>query len=378
MLTDTFNEIFASDTFVKAVFGNRRKKSQEISKAVIRPVTIKGDDMFQCEYHYENKVTHENISADFIPYFAASLIGSLFKQADIFMTDENISILASKPENPRVRHTKAENRKQADNHNRKKEYILPEGEPVDFLIRLGVMTKDGQVIHKHYSKFRQINRFLEIVDDSYDNLPKDGILKVIDFGCGKSYLTFALYYYLVNVKGREAEITGLDLKTDVISSCNTISQNLGYSGLRFEVGDIADYTSEDIDMVVTLHACDTASDYALINAVNWKSKVILSVPCCQHELFRQIDSETLSPLLRHGLLKDKFTELLTDELRVLKLEEKGYDVSVLEFTSLEHTSKNVMIKAVKGVPYKKKQLKAASDYKKLKEEFNVNPTIDSL
>ena len=378
MLTDTFNEIFTSDTFVKAVFGNRRKKSQEISKAVIRPVTIKGDDMFQCEYHYENKVTHENIPQDDISYFAASLIGSLFKQADIFMTDENITILASKPENPRIKHTKAENIKQGDNHNRKKEYIIPEGEPVDFLIRLGVMTKDGQVVHKHYSKFRQINRFLEIVDDSFNSLPKDGVLKVIDFGCGKSYLTFALYYYLVNVKGREAEITGLDLKADVISSCRTISQDLGYSGLNFEVGDIADYTSDDIDMVVTLHACDTASDYALINAVNWKSKVILSVPCCQHELFRQIDSETLSPLLRHGLLKDKFTELLTDELRVLKLEEKGYDVSVLEFTSLEHTSKNVMIKAVKGVPYKKKQLKAASDYKKLKEEFNVNPTIDSL
>lgn len=144
------------------------------------------------------------------------------------------------------------------------------------------------------------------------------------------------------------------------------------------MGDIADYTGDNADMVVTLHACDTATDYALINAVNWNTRVILSVPCCQHELFSQIKNELPQPMLKYGIIKDKFTELLTDALRGLKLEEMGYKVSMIEFTPLEHTSKNIMIKAVKGMPYKKLQQKAADEYSRLKEFYNVNPAIDML
>ncbi|HIU95290.1 MAG TPA: SAM-dependent methyltransferase, partial [Candidatus Copromorpha excrementipullorum] len=199
---------------------------------------------------------------------------------------------------------------------------------------------------KHYSKFRQINRFLEIADNCFDNLPETGTLRIIDFGCGKSYLTFALYYYLRVMKGRDVEIVGLDLKEDVIRFCSDTARKLGYDRLSFLTGDIADYESDGADMVVTLHACDTATDFALINAVRWHSKVILSVPCCQHELFSQIKCDVDEPMLKHGIIKDKFTELLTNGLRGLKLEAAGYHVNMLEFTSLEHTSKNIMIKAV--------------------------------
>ena len=212
----------------------------------------------------------------------------------------------------------------------------------------------------------------------YPALPTDRTIRIIDFGCGKSYLTFALYYYLHIIKERNVSIVGLDLKKSVIDFCSRTACELGYTDLTFLMGDIADYTGDNADMVVTLHACDTATDYALINAVNWNTRVILSVPCCQHELFSQIKNELHQPMLEYGIIKDKFTELLTDALRGLKLEEMGYKVSMIEFTPLEHTSKNIMIKAVKGMPYKKLQQKAADEYSRLKEFYNVNPAIDML
>lgn len=240
------------------------------------------------------------------------------------------------------------------------------------------MDETGKVYQKHYSKFRQINRFLEIVSDCMPYFKKENI-KIIDFGCGKSYLTFALYYYLKKQLNIDVEIVGLDLKENVINLCNKIAQELNYEGLKFQLGDIADYQDTGCDMVVTLHACDTATDYALINAVKWNTKVILSVPCCQHELFKQIDSPINNPMLKHGIIKDKFTELLTDALRGLKLESVGYDVSMIEFTSLEHTSKNIMIKGIlnknASTDYKTKVL---NEYQLLKKEYDVKPTIDLL
>ena len=253
--------------------------------------------------------------------------------------------------------------------------------PCDFLIRLGVMDKAGKVIPKHYSKFRQINRYLEIVDDVFPYLPegKDKPIKIIDFGCGKAYLTFAIYYYLKIKKQRNVEIIGLDLKKDVIDFCNKVASDLGYDELKFLMGDIADYTNDEADMVVTLHACDTATDYALINAVSWNTKVILSVPCCQHELFNQIKNDVHQPMLKHGILKDRLTEYLTDGLRGLKLESKGYDVTMIEFTSLEHTARNIMIKAVKNVVIDSKRIeKANAEYEALRDFYKVNPTIDKL
>lgn len=368
-----------SGRLTRIIFAGKRKKSLEYRKITLRPVTIRGELMYQAEYHYDKKVTHQNI-----PYyegidFAQRIISEDFKQINILTETEDIQILASKPEKPKItRHAAARSAADTD-HNRKKQYILEDGRPCDFLIELGVMSPDGKVFRKHYSKFRQINRFLEIADDSFESLPQDGTIKIIDFGCGKSYLTFALYYYLRIVRGRSVEITGLDLKKDVIDFCNRTARKLGYDELDFQTGDIADFESSGADMVVTLHACDTATDFALINAVRWHSKVILSVPCCQHELFSQIKNDISEPMLKHGIIRDKFTELLTDGLRGLKLEAAGYDVNMIEFTSLEHTSKNIMIKAVlPPVPDEKAKKRASAQYEALKEFYHVSPTINLM
>ena len=376
-LEKTLNEIFENRTLVKMIAGNRRKKSLEYTKVTIKPVVIKNEYQYQAEYSYDKKVTHLNIPASEILSFAMALLDD-FKQFNIFTTSSEVQVLASKADNPRVTVRKTEARSAELSHNRDKNYLIAEGTPCDFLVKLGVMNKDGTVKPKHYHKFRQINRFLEIVEDVYPALPTDRTIRIIDFGCGKSYLTFALYYYLHIIKERNVSIVGLDLKKDVIDFCSMTACELGYTDLTFLMGDIADYTGDNADMVVTLHACDTATDYALINAVNWNSRVILSVPCCQHELFSQIDNELHQPMLKYGIIRDKFTELLTDALRGLKLEEMGYKVSMIEFTPLEHTSKNIMIKAVKGMPYRKLQQKAADEYSRLKEFYNVNPAIDML
>ena len=376
-LEKTLREIFENRTLVRMIAGNRRKKSLEYTKITIKPVVIKKEYRYQAEYSYDKKVTHLNLNEDEILSFAMSLLDN-FKQLNIFTTSDEVQVLASKTDNPRITFRKTETKTAALSHNKDKNYLIPEGTPCDFLIRLEVMNRDGSVRPKHYHKFRQINRFLEIVEDSYSALPSDRAIRIIDFGCGKSYLTFALYYYLHIIKGRDVSIVGLDLKKDVIDFCSKTARELGYTGLSFLMGDIADYTGDNADMVVTLHACDTATDYALINAVNWNTRVILSVPCCQHELFSQIKNDLHQPMLKYGIIRDKFTELLTDALRGLKLEEMGYRVSMIEFTPLEHTSKNIMIKAVKGVPYKKLQQKAADEYNRLKEFYNVNPAIDML
>ena len=378
-ITQTLCSAMDGGRLVKIIFAGKRRKSIEYKKVTLRPVTIKGEYMYQAEFHFDKKVTHQNI-----PYFegidfAEKLILEDFKQVNILTETEDIQILASKPEKPRITVQNAARRAGDLSHNKKKHYIIDDGVPCDFLIKLGVMAPDGKVFKKHYSKFRQINRFLEIADNCFESLPQTGTLRIIDFGCGKSYLTFGLYYYLKLIRKRDVEIIGLDLKDDVIHFCNDVASQLKYDGLRFLTGDIADYESDGADMVVTLHACDTATDFALINAVRWQSKVILSVPCCQHELFSQIHEPVNEPMLKHGIIKDKFTELLTDGLRGLKLESVGYDVNMIEFTSLEHTSKNIMIKAI--MPDKPKAAamkKAHSEYEALKAFYGVSPTIDAL
>lgn len=345
-ITQVLCSAMDSGKLAKIIFAGKRRKSLEYKKITLRPVTIKGEYMYQAEFHYDKKVTHENIPFYEGIDFACEAIAKDFKQINILTEDEDIQILASKPDKPKITRHQAKRTVGNLEHNRKKQYLIEDGKPCDFLVELGVMSPEGKVFQKHYSKFRQINRFLEIADDSFESLPKEGIIRIIDFGCGKSYLTFALYYYLKIMRNRSVEIVGLDLKEDVINFCNKTAAKLGYDELKFLTGDIADYESSGADMVVTLHACDTATDFALINAVKWHSKVILSVPCCQHELFSQIKNDINEPILKHGIIKDKFTEILTNGLRGLKLEAAGYDVNMIEFTSLEHTSKNVMIKAV--------------------------------
>ncbi len=365
---------------VKLVFANRRRKSTEYRKVTLRPVSVRNEYMYQAEYHFEKKVTHRNIPCFEVVDFALQLIRDDFKQVNILTETEDIQILASRPDRPKITKNPSQHSVGSLEHDRCKQYLIPNGKPCDFLIELGIMSENGKVRKNRYAKFRQINRFLEIAENSFKHLPETGTLKIIDFGCGKSYLTFALYHYLKIIKGRDVEIIGLDLKEDIIDFCNDKARKLNYNRLTFIAGDIANYESDGVDMVVTLHACDTATDFALINAVRWKSRVILSVPCCQHELFSQIRDPVNDPMLKHGIIKDKFTELLTNALRGLKLESKGYEVNMIEFTSMEHTSKNIMIKAVLNPDRisAKKIKKASREYKALKEFYNVSPSIDKM
>ncbi|MFR1723726.1 class I SAM-dependent methyltransferase [Emergencia timonensis] len=378
-LEERLADLFSGGELIRMIFSSKRKKSVEYNKVSIRPVEISGQVLFQAEYTFDKKVTHENLSCQAASALALQLIKEDFKQINAFTLAEDIQILASKPEKARITTKPATKGMPSLEHNKTKNYIIADGVPCDFLIRLGVMEESGKVIQKHYSKFRQINRYLEIVEDVFPYLPTGRVLKIIDFGCGKAYLTFALYYYLRIRKNRDVQIIGLDLKKDVIRFCRKIAEDLHYDGLKFLMGDIADYRSDQADMVVTLHACDTATDYALINAVSWNTKVILSVPCCQHELFSQIENDLHQPMLKYGILKDRLTEYLTDGLRGLKLEAAGYEVAMIEFTSLEHTARNIMIKAIKtGSPGSARAAKAQAEYEALRDFYQVEPTIERL
>ena len=259
-------------------------------------------------------------------------------------------------------------------HDRKKRYILKEGTKIPFLVDLGVMTEEGKIIKSRFDKFRQINRFLEFIQDILPRLDQQREVTILDFGCGKSYLTFAMYYYLRELKGYDVNIIGLDLKTDVIEKCNHLAVKYGYEKLHFYQGDIADYEGvSSVDMVVTLHACDTATDYALAKAVEWGAKVILSVPCCQHEVNRQIKNEVLEPVLKYGILKERMAALMTDGIRANLLESMGYETQILEFIDMEHTPKNLLIRAVKtGKP---KDMKSTVQ---LMKELHINPTLERL
>ena len=378
-------------SLVRIIYGGARKKSLPYKKVIIRPLLIGGEYVYQAEYYYEKKVFHDNLSKDEAISTALMLIVQDFKQINAFTETEEIQVLASKPDVPKIIRKSTASaasaskksccKTEADrfSHNREKKRFIPEGKPCDFLTYLGVMDENGKVHQKHYAKFRQINRYLEIVDDTIEYLPKDigRPVRIIDFGCGKAYLTFALYYYLKVLQGRDVEIIGLDLKEDVIEFCSKVAKELGYTELKFLLGDIADYTNDYADMVVTLHACDTATDYALINAVKWNAPIILSVPCCQHELFSQIDEDVHNAMFKHGILKERFTEILTDGLRALKLEEAGYKVACIEFTSLEHTARNIMIRAVKEQDASVNK-KAKSQYEALRDFYKVSPTIDKM
>lgn len=345
------------EIIVSAVASNPRDK-EKISKVKVRPLLIKNEQVYQAESFIGTKAYHQNLSPDEVSAYLLQLMTEDFKQLMLETEMQNITILVSKK--GKVTITK-KNKAQAQKltkenmaHNKQKKYVLPENEPVPFLVELGVQTPEGKIVKAKYDKFRQINRYLEFVQDILPSLPKDRTLTIIDFGCGKSYLTFALYYYLKIMHKYDIRVIGLDLKKDVIENCNQLSQKFGYDGLSFHVGDISTFEGVDqVDMVVTLHACDTATDYALEKAVRWNAKVIFSVPCCQHEINRQIQSKELEPILKYGLIKERMSALITDAVRANLLEEQGYDTQILEFIDMEHTPKNILIRAVKknGIRY---------------------------
>lgn len=338
-------ELVHSKKLIHATISQPRKKSNELKRVKLKPVEIKGQYHIQIEYQYERILKHENILLEEFPHSFDYLMEH-FRQIHGQFTDCTIQIQLSKKNKVTWKEERTEKtRKVSLYHNRKKNYLLDESTIYPFLVRLGVQTQDGKVKKQKYDKFRQINRFIEFIDDSLEYLPKNKQIRILDFGSGKSYLTFALYHYLKIEKGLDIRVTGLDLKKEVIEECNIIAKDLNYDQLEFLVGDINDYHEEtSVDMVVTLHACDVATDMALARAVKWGAKVILSVPCCQHELNRQLNAPELSIMTQHGLIKERFAALATDSIRAEILKLVGYDVQLMEFIDMEHTPKNILIR----------------------------------
>lgn len=364
-----------------------------VSKVKIRPVLMKEDLYYQASEYIAEKVFHTNYTSSELLNKLPEWLDELFKQVEIVTKQGKAIILISKKGKVTINNKinkdskentsgDSENDKESEeklHHNKKKNYILQEGTHLPFLIDLGVMTKEGMVIKAKSDKFRQINRFLEYIEDVLPYLDKGRELTILDFGCGKSYLTFAMYYYLKVLKGYQINVIGLDLKKDVIANCNQLSIKYGYDKLQFLVGDVASYNgNSSVDMVVTLHACDTATDYALYKAQTWGAKVILSVPCCQHELNKQIGNDVLAPVLKHGIVKERIAALVTDALRAQILETKGYKVHLLEFIDMEHTPKNILIRAVKKNTANTKNEELDHELNKCMEFLGVSPCLYHL
>lgn len=379
LFTDCLNE-----TLIRVILSNPSSKDGVI-KICARPVLKNKSLLFQIEEYTKTQVFHKNLTAgDAGSYLTGKLSSDTssqtaeFKNALVETKSFTANVLVSKKGTITIKkkmNTSAKQPKISLSHNRKKKYILEEGIPVPFLIDLGVMTQNGSIVNAHYDKFRQINRFLEYIEDILPSLPTGRELRILDFGCGKSYLTFAIYYYLKVLKGYPVRITGLDLKEDVIRHCNELAVKYGYDKLEFLCGDIAYYDGcSQVDMVVTLHACDTATDYALAKAVGWGAKVILSVPCCQHELNKQLKNDLLSPVLHYGILKERMAALMTDGLRAQILEANGYRTQILEFIDMAHTPKNLLIRAV----YNGHCADNKAQIDELLAAFDVNPTLYRL
>lgn len=377
-VTEEFKDIvknsFNAD-FISAVISSPREKGDTV-KIKVRPIKKKDEILFQFEEFKNNQAFHKNMDAEAAATYLESQM-SKFKQMQMETLQMRYQVMLSKKGKMTIQKKRqAGEVKAADmSHNRSKRYILEEGIKVPFLQDLGVMTQNGDIVKSKFDKFRQINRFLEFIEDILPQLPKGREITILDFGCGKSYLTFAMYYYLHELQKYDIRIIGLDLKTEVIKHCNQLAEKYGYEKLKFLEGNIADYTGADeVDMVVTLHACNTATDFALAKAIGWKAKVILSVPCCQHELNEQMENEILAPIFSYGLIKERMAALFTDALRAEYLKREGYDTQILEFIDMEHTPKNILIRAV----YTGKKANNEEAIQKCEEMLHVQPTLGEL
>jgi SAM-dependent methyltransferase len=369
---DRFIDIIGA-SLIFGVISGLRKGRAAAPKIRISPFKKGDETLFQFTSLFEKKALHTNLNAGDAAEHIASLLKEDYTQAVFFTAGadyyaNSLGKLKIQKKPP----TKKD--EPVSSHNRKKSYILDEGIPHDFLVSLGVMNDSGQVFKGKFDKYKQLNKYLELIR-SYIPSPPDRPVRIIDFGCGKAYLTFAVYYYLTAIKKQSCKITGLDLKEDVITFCGSVRDTLGYTGLDFQIGDISDYDSNDsVDMVISLHACDTATDLAISKAVHWNSPVIIAVPCCQHELFPQISASEQLPLMKHGILKERTASLVTDSLRAQLLEAVGYSADVVEFIDMEHTPKNIMLRAEKKAP----SPAAFDDYLRFKEYWNVRPLLEEL
>ena len=348
----------------------------EPRRITVEPVTVRQGARWRVRRHYERRTTDENLDGPELVAFLRDAIGARYRQALLQEPDADWQILAGRA-TPRILQRPPTRPRAEGVHDRRKRHLLPEGEPVPFLVELGVQTPDGRVRSQRRAKFRQVNRFVELVDDIVPRLP-EGRLRIVDFGSGRAYLTFALHDLLVRRHGREVELLGLDVKPDVVADCEALARRLDAAGMSFEVGDIAEADLDDVDLVVSLHACDTATDAALDRAVRGGAGVILAVPCCQHELLGQLDNDVLRPLLRHGTLRERFVAEVTDAARARLLELAGYDVQVVEFVALEHTPKNVLLRAVRTVRPERDRARLAREYRAFADSLGIRPALERL
>ncbi|AOR23427.1 class I SAM-dependent methyltransferase [Clostridium taeniosporum] len=377
-LKKAIDKIF-SEEIIKIVISNKMNKEVKYNKINFILKEKDNSKYYQIEKFTDKQVFHENIHIEKLREKIIKYIENNYKQLSAWSNTTTFDLKISKKGKIFLSNKKGNNEKLVNkSHNKEKNYILKEGMIIEPLIDLGVFTKEGKVINSKYDKYKQINRFVEIIDDEIKkNHYKE--LTILDFGCGKSYLTFVLYYYFVKIKKINVKMIGLDLKEDVIKKCNEIARRYRYDNLHFELGDINGFKyNNKVDMVITLHACDTATDYALYNAIKWNSKMIFSVPCCQHEFNSQINTDSLSILTKYGIIQERVSALMTDSVRANLLECVGYKTQLLEFIDIAHSPKNILIRASKSNMSNNKKEKALLEVKNLMEEFNVSPTLFKL
>lgn len=362
-----------NDKIIKIVLSN--PKSSKFKKITI----AKKEKGYQAEKLTDTQAFHENLENNQLALFCYQYMEDSFKQLNAWDKEIEYSIKISKKGKVFVNKSNSSaSIKSTNTNNRQKSYYLEEGTIIPPLVDMGVFTKDGKIIKSMYDKYRQINKFLQFIDEAITKADLSSV-NIVDFGCGKSYLTFVVYYYLTFIKKIKVTMTGLDLKEDVIKKCQETAKRYGYDNLTFKVGDVALYESEKpVDIVITLHACDTATDFALYHAIRWNTKIIISVPCCQHELNAQIESEDYNILTRYGLLKERTAAIMTDAIRANLLEYSGYKTQILEFIDFTHTPKNLLIRGVKSRIPKDHKDKLLSEVEALIKEYHLNPTLYKL
>lgn len=364
----------SSGDCLSLVLSKRRAGVDDLpEKLTARPVRVGDTDVYQFAARRNGQETHENLPASAAGKRAVELFSSSFAHCHLYTSAADYSARSTTTGKIRFSKSAPSRTSVQSTHNRTKQYLIPDGEPCPFLAEVGIMTSAGRVRQARYHKFRQINRYLELVNDIYDQLPAEGTLNVVDFGCGKSYLTFALHHLLTNIHQRTVNLVGLDRNASVIRDCQRIAEQLHCSGLTFSQGDIASHaTDERVHLAVSLHACDTATDDALAQAIRWQADVILAVPCCQHELAKKLKSKPLEGILRHGILTDRFAAVTTDALRAAALEVCGYRTQVVEFIDMEHTAKNILLRAVRGESDESRRNCFIQEYRSLKQATGLD------